>query len=367
MVAFSSKDTHYMELALKEAEKGRGFTKTNPLVGAVVVKDHKIISTGYHSAKGAEHAEAMAIRLAGIEAKGADLYVTLEPCSHWGKNPPCTDHVIKSGIKRVIVALKDPNPLVRKNDPAVIMRNKNILVEYGCCEQQAMLQNEVFLKVISKGLPFITIKTAMTLDGKIATKTGDSKWISAKDSRKRVHLLRATNDAVMIGAGTLRADDPSLTIRDIDNADAYEQPYRLIFSRSGNVPLSSKVFCDEYKHKTILVTSSFSDPETEQELISRGVNVINSDLSEDVLKKLLKDFGIASILFESGANIAWSFIEKGYLDKFIFFIAPKICGGSSSLSAVDGAGISYMRDAYGLSFSSVTLEGSDIVLEGYFS
>ena len=308
------KDEFYMDMALKLAQKAQGRTSPNPMVGAVIVKNNRIIGKGFHKKAGLAHAEINALRQAGKNAKGAVLYVTLEPCCFFGKTPPCTDAIIKAGIKKVIIAAKDPNPLNNGKGIAVLKNNK-INVVSGVLEKESRRLNEVFEKYITTRMPFVILKMAQTLDGKIATKTGNSKWIFGEKSRRLVHKLRKQVDAVMVGANTARIDKPRFK--------------------------DSKM--------KIIVRSARKNRKID-------------------LNRLLKNLGkkqVTSILCEGGGGLAWSLLSEKLVDKILFFIAPKIIGGKYAITSVEGKGIDTLDNAIRLKNMTVKTIGDDILIEGY--
>ena len=304
-----------MREALRIAAYASGRTTPNPLVGAVIVKDNRIVGQGWHRKAGTEHAEIHALHQAGELAKGADIYVTLEPCSHYGKTPPCCQAIIKAGIKKVIVAMTDPNPLVAGNGLKEL-KAAGIEVVEGVCRDEAEKLNEVFLKWIVHKMPFIVVKTAMTLDGKIATVSGDSKWITNEKSRKFVHQLRDLYDGILIGIGTVLADNPTLTTR-LDHLG--KNPVRIIVDSKARIPLDSIVITDKSAH-TILAVTERASQEKIAALLQVGIEVIVTkekadrvDLSD--LLKILAEKNICSILVEGGSRINYSFFVEHLVDK----------------------------------------------------
>ena len=356
----------YMRQALTIANYACGRTSPNPLVGAVVVKDDRIVGQGWHRKAGTEHAEVHAIRQAGELCKGATIYVTLEPCSHYGKTPPCADAIIAAGIVKVVVGMLDPNPLVAGRGVKKL-QDAGIEVITGVLEHEAKKVNEVFLKWINKKKPFIVLKTAMTLDGKIATATGHSKWITNSTSRQRVHQMRDIYDGILVGVGTILADNPELTTR---LSGCCKNPIRIIVDSLARTPLNAKVVTDGLSHTIIAVTASAKE-EKIIALREAGVEVliIDADGNNRVdLVKLTEELGnknICSILVEGGATINFSFIKNKLVDKVYSFIAPKIVGGKEALTPVAGEGISRLDDAVVLeNISSEILDG-DILITGY--
>lgn len=358
-------DIKFMKKALAAASSVIGKTSPDPAVGAVVVKNGKLISTGFHDRFKTPHAETYALKKAGKKARGATLYINLEPCCHYGNTPPCTDNIIRSGIKKVVAAMQDPNPLVngkgfRKLEKA------GIEVVTGVLEKEALKMNEAFAKHISTGKPFVTLKTAMSLDGKTTTSAGESKWITGTVSRKYAHRLRALNDAVVAGINTVIKDDPLLTVR---LARAEKQPLRIIVDSRASIPLDSKVVRDKTAFTLIAVTKAANKKKV-LALKKAGCKVIETAAKEGRvdLKRLFSKLGkmrIASILIEGGSEIAGSAVEQGLIDKAIFFISPKIIGGRKALPAVGGKGISHLKNAMHLEDICIRRSGEDLIIEGY--
>ncbi|OQY53924.1 MAG: riboflavin biosynthesis protein RibD [Desulfobacteraceae bacterium 4572_88] len=331
-------DKYFMKMALDLATKGQGFTAPNPMVGAVLVKDGKMVGKGYHEAVGTAHAEVNAIDDAGDQAKGATLYVTLEPCNHTGRTPPCTEKILSAGISRVMVAMNDPNPDVRGggND---YLKSQGIPVTSGVCEAEARQLNEVFIKYVRTRQPFVILKCAMTLDGRIATKTGDAKWVSGDASREYVHQMRHAADGIMVGIGTVRSDDPSLTTR--------------LEGTEGRDP------------------TSVSD-EKASAIENQGAKVIRARLKAgridlDALMNQLGEMGITSLLVEGGGTVAASALEAGIVDKINFFYAPKILGGDDGVSVCRGTGPELMKDCVSVENIRVRRFQEDVLIEGYVS
>ena len=353
-------DRRYMELALSLAEKGLGTTSPNPMVGAVIVRDGEIIGRGFHRKAGDDHAEITALREAGERARGATLYITLEPCCHYGKTPPCTESIIKSGIRRVVAAMSDPNPLVCGGG-FTRLRQRHIETESGVLENRARKLNEAYLKYISTKIPFVTLKLAMTLDGRIAAPDGSSRWITGPESRKRVHLLRAWSDAVMVGVGTVLADNPKLTVRDAEGSD----PWRVILDSHLRSPLNSHVFADA---RAIVVAAEKPETGKLQELGRRGIEVWKMESKEgkislhDVLKRLGEQL-MTSILCEGGAALAASLLREGLADKLCIFFAPKILG--KGIDGIGDLGFQTIDRAIHLGNREVEELGDDILITGY--
>lgn len=353
-------DKHYMSMALSLAEKGRGKTSPNPMVGAVVVRDDMIVGQGYHQKAGEDHAEVIALREAGEAARGATLYVTLEPCCHNGKTPPCTHAICKSGIRRVVAAMMDENPLVC-GEGIACLQNENIEVTVGVLENLARKLNETYLKFIREGIPFVTLKLATTLDGRIADTAGTSRWITGSEARQQVHQLRAWSDAVMVGIGTVLADDPALTVHDVEGSD----PLRVVVDSHLRIPLSAKVMKD---NNVIIATTDNAEKARLAACEKRGIVVWKLDSVDGrvSLANLLKKLGereITCILCEGGGTLAGSLLKERHVDKVIFAIAPKILG--SGKHAVDDIGIETLDAAIGLKERKIEVFGDDVLMSGY--
>lgn len=357
-----------MTRALELAQLGRGFTSPNPMVGAVIVKTGKIIAEGYHEKYGAAHAEAAALKRATESPRGSTLYVTLEPCCHHGKTPPCTDAIIRAGIARVVMAMDDPNPLVSCRGKR-ILQEAGIHVETGVCADAAMQLNEWYVKFISTKLPFFIAKAAMTLDGKIATRLGDSKWVTGEKARDYVHWLRAGVDAVMVGSGTVKADDPMLTTRTA--AGTGRDAIRIVVDGNASISPDSRVLTvRSAAAPTIVVVKTSAMPEKRAALRNAGAELIEIEPVNDRvdlkrLAALLGERKIASIMIEGGGGLLAAALEAGIVDKLLFFIAPKIFGGRDAPSPVDGTGIAKVADAFRIRNLSTQMIGEDVLLEGY--
>jgi len=356
-----------MRRALELSKKAVGFVNPNPLVGAVIVKNNKIIGEGYHEYFGGPHAEVNAFANASQDVEGATIYVTLEPCSHFGKTPPCADAIVRNKISKVVIGMIDPNPLVAGKG-IEILKNNGIEVITGILDMEIKKTNEIFIKYISEKLPFCIMKTAMTLDGKIATAIGESKWISNEKSRVYVHELRQRVSGIMVGIGTVLSDDPELTTRREDKLSL--NPIRIIIDSKARLPMDAKVLkCDE-KTKTIIVTTEFAKESKLEEIKQKGVEVIvtpskNNRVDLNYLMRELGGKGIDSILIEGGSTLNYSALEEGIVDKVISFISPKIFGGTSGKTPVGGEGIKHVKDAIKLTDTQVTRFDEDIMIEGY--
>lgn len=359
-------DELYMKQALMLAAQGLGRTSPNPVVGAVIVADGSIVGQGWHQAAGTPHAEVHALAQAGRLARNATLYVTLEPCCHHGRTGPCTDAIIAAGVKRVVVAMTDPNPLVRGKGIQKL-RQHGLEVLEGVCAAEAAQLNEVFIKWIATGLPFGVLKTAITLDGKIATYTGHSKWITSERSREYVHGLRNMYDAILVGIGTVLADDPSLTTR---LPGGGKNPIRVIVDSKGRIPLEAKLLCD-CEAPVIIAVGPEAPAEKLAALQAKGAEVLKLPLVAGrgvSLRHLFVELGqrnITSILVEGGAEVNASVLAENVVDKVHWFIAPKIIGGKTAPGPVGGLGLSDMAQATVLEDMQVKNIGKDILLTAY--
>ncbi len=358
-------DLIYMRRAIELADRGCGFVNPNPLVGAVIVKDGKVIGEGWHERYGQWHAERNALLTAKEDTAGATMYVTLEPCCHYGKTPPCTEAIIEHKIAKVVVGIADPNPLVAGKG-MTLLREAGIEVICGVEEERIREQNKIFLKYIETGMPWVALKTASTLDGKIAAYTGDSKWITGEESRAKVQEIRARLMAVMVGIGTVLADDPLLNCRIVDRE--VRQPIRIIVDSNARLPLNSRIVQTATVYRTIVAHTRFAAEEQLQQLREHGVETLLCNEEEglvrveDLCRKLGKS-GIDSVLLEGGGSLNFSFLNKGLVDEIYAFIAPKIIGGMNAKTAVEGEGFSRMADAIDLKITDVLNAGQDILLK----
>ena len=351
----------YMSMAIELARKAEGCTSPNPIVGAVIVKNGKIVGHGYHKKAGLAHAEINAISQAGKKARGGTLYVTLEPCNHFGKTPPCTDAIINSGIKTVIAAMPDPNPLT-KGRGIKILKKHGIKVIVGVLEKEAKAMNRPFTKFITSGMPFVTIKTAQSLDGKIATRTGDSKWITSESARRYVHTLRARSDAVMVGVNTVIADDPRLTAR-IPGVKA--QPIRVIVDSDLKTPLNARALKEKWSG-IIIATCSNSKRIINYKKLGAEVFILKRTGGKVDLRSLLRELakrGIVNILVEGGGTLNASLLSGRLIDRMLFFIAPKIIGGRDAFTSVEGLGPALVKDSINMAITGIRIfkEGDMLV------
>ena len=359
-----SEKEKWMRLALSLAKKGEGKVSPNPMVGAVLVKNGKLIAKGYHRYFGGPHAEVEAIQRAKDKARGCTLYVTLEPCSHYGKTPPCTQAIIRAGIRRVVIATLDPNP-INSGRGVQELKKAGIETELGVCEEEATKVNEAFFKFMKKKIPFVVVKVASSLDGKIATSKGESKWITGQKAREFAHRLRGKMDAILVGINTVISDDPSLL------APSKDSLARVILDSKLRIPLNSKILKNQDKADTFIFTTSKADRQKLCELKSRGIKVaiVKEDQDgrvdlEEVLKKLAS-LEIMILLVEGGGKVIGSFFDKGLVDKLFLFLAPRIIGGRNSLTWVEGKGVDLLSQTPHIEVSSLRKIGQDFLLEGY--
>ena len=355
-------DQDYMKQALLLARKGLGKTSPNPMVGAIIVKDDRIIGKGYHRQFGGKHAEVNAIESAEESLDGATLYVTLEPCCHHGKTPPCTDAVIQNKIGRVVIGTLDPNPRVNGRSVEILKRH-GIETRVGVLEEECRSLNEAHFKYMTTGLPLVTVKFAQTLDGRIATTTGSSQWISSPKSRRLAHKLRSISDAVMVGIGTILADDPQLTVRLVRGRN----PARVILDSRLRIPPDSKVVVGPGVAATIIATTPRADEKKVSRLREMGVDVLLAQEDEqgevDIkhLLGMLGQRGISSVLVEGGTGVITSLLRLGLADKLVIFVAPKIMG--KGIEAVGELNIADVGQTLKLSFSRIYRMGEDLVIE----
>lgn len=354
----------YMRLAIEIAKKGAGKVNPNPMVGAVIVKDERVIGQGYHKYYGGNHAEVNAFENLSDNPEGATIYVTLEPCSHCGKTPPCVDKIIANKISKVVVGTLDPNPLVEGRGIKAL-KEAGIEVITGVLEEECKKLNEVFMKYILCKRPFVVLKTAMTLDGKIATESGESKWITSDKSRQEVHKLRNKLSAIMVGVNTVIKDNPELTCR----LEGGKNPVRIIVDSKLRIPLGSNVVVDNLA-QTIVATTEVADKDKILVLEKLGVKVliINSKNERVDLQSLMIELGkrdIDGILLEGGATLSFSALEENIVDKIQVYIAPKIIGGEKSKTSIGGKGIEKLSDAIMLNNMTVKSVGTDLLIEAY--
>jgi len=356
-----------MNMALDLAVQGRGYTSPNPLVGAVVVNDGIVAGKGFHVAVGQNHAEVNALNDAGDRAKGATLYVTLEPCNHFGRTPPCTQKVIKAGVKRVVVAMQDPNTTV-KGGGNEYLRGHGIDVTEGVCEKRARKINEAFIKYTQTQRPFVILKCAATLDGRIAARTGDAKWITGERSRGYVHHLRHATDAIMVGIGTVKADDPSLTTR-LKNVRT-KDPLRIILDTKLSIDTNAKVLQLKSEASAIIVAGDSVSAKKKWRIEQQGAQVISVGLKDgridlNALMNRLGAMGVTSLLIEGGSRVSASAMAASIVDKIIFFFAPKISGGDDGIPICKGPGPDLISDCIRVDDITTRQFGNDVMIEGY--
>ncbi len=364
---YTAADKKYMRMCLNLAGKARGLTSPNPLVGAVIVKRGVIVGKGFHTSAGAPHAEIEALRRAGKNARDAVLYVNLEPCCHFGKTPPCTEAVIRAGIRRVVLAISDPNPLV-SGEGIRRLQEAGISVEQGLLAGEAARLNQFFIKYITKKRPFVVLKTAMSLDGKIATHTGESEWITGGRARAYAHTLRLHHDAIMVGVGTVLKDNPLLNYRGRAHRD--KQPVRIVVDSTAKIPVQSRVLQDTKTIRTIVAVTGRAIASKLKKLTNMGAEVLlvradGERVDQDDLLGKLGSMGITSVLVEGGGELNASLIRAGQVDKLLIFIAPMIIGGRDAVSFVGGRGIEHIKSAYQCTPPLVRRFGRDILLETY--
>ncbi|MCU9612961.1 bifunctional diaminohydroxyphosphoribosylaminopyrimidine deaminase/5-amino-6-(5-phosphoribosylamino)uracil reductase RibD [Caldibacillus lycopersici] len=353
----------YMDLALKNAQAMKGQTDPNPLVGAVIVNDNRIVGVGAHMKAGEPHAEIHALRMAGNKARGATIYVTLEPCSHHGRTGPCAEALVAAGVRKVVIATLDPNPIVAGNG-VKILQEAGIEVEIGVRAEESRKMNEVFNKYIVEKQPFVTLKAATTLDGKIATYTAHSKWITSELAREDVHQLRNENQAILVGINTVLKDNPQLTTR-IPNG---RNPIRIILDSKLSIPLDAHVVTDE-QAETWIFTSNEFDREKEKVLNSRGIKIFSTTSQTTVNTQevitILGENQISSLLIEAGGTVNASFFENQLIDKVVVYFAPKLIGGANAPTFLEGTGLEQMSEAIELADGSFTPIGKDFKFVGY--
>lgn len=343
-------DDHWMRRALALAARGRGFVEPNPMVGAVLVRDGKLVGEGFHAKFGNAHAEIVAIQAAGDQSQNADLYVTLEPCCHHGKTPPCVDTIIRAGIRRVIVAMADPFPKVSGQGIAQLA-SAGVAIQVGLCEAESRRLNQPYLTLIELGRPYIHLKWAMSLDGKLATSSGDSKWISNEASRRLVHELRGRMDAIIVGAGTVRTDDPQLTARPAGP----RTPARIVLSSKPTLPAGCQILRSAAEAPVILASKEPGSIPGVEVVVATSITVLASELGRRRM---------TNVLVEGGAKVLGSFFDAGLVDEIHVFVAPKIIGGTNAPSPLGGIGVNHVADALQLSHCEIRFIDNDIYIHG---
>ena len=362
------KDSAYLEMAYGLAEKARGWASPNPYVGAVVVRSGRIVGHGFHERPGQPHAEAIALERAGRLARGSSLYVTLEPCVHWGRTPPCVEAVIRAAPKRVVVSSLDPNPIVFQKGVRRL-RAAGIDVSVGLLGERNSVLNESYIKHITRGVPFVTLKAALSLDGRMATRTGDSRWISSPGTREYVHLLRGEQDAIMVGIGTILKDDPRLTVRHPQWAG--KKIVRVILDSALRLPVRARILTTLTEGKVIVFTAGGASSRKKATLEKRGVEVIeipdpSRPLEVPEVLARLGERGIASLLVEGGSRLLTTLIQEKLADKLFLTLSPRLIGGEAAPSFLEGEGVRQVRRALRLRKVSAFPIGDDIIIQGYF-
>jgi diaminohydroxyphosphoribosylaminopyrimidine deaminase/5-amino-6-(5-phosphoribosylamino)uracil reductase len=358
-------DWQWMRQALELAERGRGHVEPNPLVGALVVRENRLVGSGWHQRFGAAHAEVNALAAAGALARGATVYVTLEPCCHHGKTPPCTDALLRAGVRRVVAALRDPFALVAGRG-AALLRATGVEVVIGPGEAEARRQNAPYLKLLGTGRPYVHAKWAMTLDGKIATRAGDSRWISNEASRRRVHELRGRMDAIIAGIGTALADDPLLTARPPGPRTAT----RIVLDTLGRLPATSRLATTAREVPVLVATAAPSENPTLAELAALGCECLSLPAAQGrpAIGALLDELGrrrMTNVLVEGGSEVLGSFLDAGAVDEVHVFIAPRLAGGSAARTPIGGHGVDRIADALSLSECHVETVEGDVYVHGW--
>jgi diaminohydroxyphosphoribosylaminopyrimidine deaminase/5-amino-6-(5-phosphoribosylamino)uracil reductase len=351
-------EIQYMKLAITLAQSVKGQTRPNPPVGSVIVKNGSIVGMGAHLKAGEGHAEVQAIKMAGTHAEGSSVYVTLEPCSHHGKTPPCADLLIASKVSRVIIATVDPNPLVAGKGIEKL-KQAGIEVKVGVLQEEANELYDMFFHYISTKTPYVTLKTAVTLDGKTATSTGSSKWITGAEAREDVHRYRHMHDAILVGVNTVIEDDPSLTTR-LSGGGIH--PIRIVLDHHLRTPQDAKLLNDDEAETWIVTTGSHSDAQKEPFLL-KGIKLIELDRERICIHDLLTRLGellITSLLVEGGSEVNGSFLKENAYNQVVTYIAPKLVGGRSAPGFIGGEGILQMGDAHSLAFKSIEKLGNDL-------
>lgn len=359
----------YMKIALAQAKRALGRVSPNPLVGAVIVKRGEIVGVGYHHRAGSPHAEINALNKAGRKARNADLYVTLEPCCHYGRTPPCVETIVDRGIRKVVIGMIDPNPRVAGKGIAKL-KAAGIVTASGVLEEECRKLNEVYVHYITRCIPFVILKVASSLDGKIATRTGDSRGITAQQSLARVHALRDQVDAILVGSGTVKADDPLLTTR--LGGKRGKDPVRVIIDSTLSISPRARVFNPNSRSGVIVATTNRASKRKKEQIEKAGGTIITvaSKDGRVSLRSLMRTLGkreITSVLIEGGTSISTSAFNEGIVDKIIFFYAPKILGGSQAYGITAGKGVDRISRARMVYDLTVKKCGDDVLVEGYLN
>jgi diaminohydroxyphosphoribosylaminopyrimidine deaminase/5-amino-6-(5-phosphoribosylamino)uracil reductase len=357
-------DEYWMKRALRLAEKGRGRTSPNPMVGAVLVKAGKVVGEGYHAKAGEPHAEILALRQAGRSARGATLYINLEPCTHYGRTPPCAPRVVEAGIKKAVIGMEDPNPLVRGKGIRSL-KNAGIEVLEGILGEECRTLNEAFCHYIVEKRPFVILKVAATLDGKIAARSGESKWVSGESSRRLVHRLRDRVDGILIGVGTLLRDDPLLTAR----VKGARDPFRIILDSRLRIPEGARVVRN-LPERTIIASTRAAPGKKVERLEKKGVRVliVDSKAGRVDLRSCLRrlgEIGLVTLMVEGGSRVNGAFLDERLFDKFLLFLSPRLIGDPHAIGMFDGKGFKHLKDATPLERLKTRRIGQDILIEGY--
>lgn len=364
---FSSFDRRHMKTALGLAARGAGWVSPNPMVGAVLVREGEVVGRGWHRRYGAPHAEVEALRVAGARARGATLYVTLEPCNHHGRTPPCTTAILAAGVRRVVAATPDPNPAVTGGGTD-FLRKQGVEVELGLLADEARRLNEAWFKWVETGLPFVIAKAACSLDGKVATPSGESQWLTGQQARAFGHRLRHACDAILVGVGTVLADDPQLTTRLPGRPG--KDPLRVVLDSRLRLPLGARLLHLNSPAPTLIATTEQAPADKRKALQEMGAEVLPlpAEGGRVALLPLLKELGrrqIQSVLLEGGPEILGAFFDQRLVDKFYFFFAPKILGGKEAYPAVAGKGVARLLEAHRVEELRVRRLGPDLLLSGY--
>ncbi len=361
------KDRAYMEMALALAEKARGWTSPNPYVGALIVKNDSVVGWGFHERSGKPHAEILALDRAGLRAQDATAYITLEPCTHWGRTPPCIDRLLKSPLQRIVLSDIDPNPKVNRKG-LKRLRQAGIQVSVGLLKEKNQRLNEVYYKYITRKMPHITLKAAMSMDGKIATRRFVSNWISSTAAREYMHLVRGEQDAILVGINTILKDDPLLTVR--HSHWKGKRILRIILDSQLRIPLKAKIFDTLSLGDILIFTRNDPPAQKAEKLRKNGATVISmgGSASGIDLKNCLHWLGkneVSSVLVEGGGRVFTSFLEKNLVDKLLLSVSPKLIGGSAAVGWFQGQGVAAVSESLPFKKNRVFEIGGDTIIEGY--
>lgn len=362
------KDISYLQMAFGLAEQAKGWASPNPLVGAVVVKRDSIVGFGYHRRPGQPHAEVVALQRAGREAKGSTVYVTLEPCIHWGRTPPCVDSIIQAGIKKVVLSSLDPNPLVYRKGTRKLKAN-GIAVSVGLLSERNKTLNESYFKYITQKIPYVTIKAAVSADGKMATETRASRWITSRPTREYVHLLRGENDAIMVGINTVRKDDPRLTVR--HRNWPRKRITRVILDSKLRFPVHSRLCNTLDSGEVVIFTGTKSSPKKIDALTKKDIQVVTlaptgSQMNINKVLSWMGSRGISSVLVEGGSSLISSILKQKQADKIFLMRSPRLIGGKEAPTIFGGQGVKTVEESLRLKKTHIFSIGNDTVCEGYF-